>query len=135
MKYFIVFTLLFSYVEFSSAQDTSKTQTAEPLVDSCDVNPMYPGGEVAMYQFIQKNISYPEIAREMGEQGTVYVQFIVNSDGSTTDIKVLKGVSHSLDEEALRVVKLMPNWIPGICNGQAARIRVIVPIAFKVVNK
>jgi TonB family protein len=99
------------------AQDTSKVKRAEPIVDFADVEPEFPGGEAEMVKFIQTNVVYPETSREMGEQGTVYVQFVVNADGSISDVVVLKGVSELLDAEAVRLIKLMPNWTPGMQNG------------------
>lgn len=134
MKYFIVFTLLFSYVEFSSAQDTNRVQNAEPILAFSDVDPEFPGGEEAMAKFLQSNIMYPEEAIELGEQGTVYVQFVINTDGSISDVTILKGVSTLLDAEAMRVINLMPNWNPGVHNGKPVRVRYIVPISFKITN-
>jgi protein TonB len=104
----------------------------EPIQDFVEVDPAFPGGEAAMIQFIQKNVVYPELSREMGEQGTVYVQFVVNSDGSIQDVVVLKGVSDQLDKEAVRVVKKMPNWSPGEQAGKKVRVRYQIPIKFTI---
>lgn len=105
---------------------------AEPIVDFAEVEPAFPGGEVEMIRFIQQNVEYPELSREMGEQGTVYVQFVVNSDGSIQDVIVLKGVSELLDKEAVRVVKKMPNWSPGEQAGKKIRVRYQIPIKFSI---
>lgn len=67
-----------------------------------------------MIKFIQSNVQYPEYSRELGEQGTVYVQFVINTDGTISEVAILKGVSDSLDAEAMRVVEAMPNWTPGM---------------------
>lgn len=104
----------------------------EAIVDFAEVDPMFPGGEVAMVNFIRENIVYPELSREMGEQGTVYVQFVVNSDGSIQDVVVLKGVSDLLDKEAVRVVKKMPKWTPGEQAGKKIRVRYQIPIKFTI---
>jgi protein TonB len=104
----------------------------EPIQDFVEVDPAFPGGEAAMVQFIQKNVVYPELSREMGEQGTVYVQFVVNSDGSIQDVVVLKGVSEQLNKEAVRVVKKMPNWSPGEQAGKKVRVRYQIPIKFTI---
>lgn len=104
----------------------------EPIVDFAEVEPAFPGGEVAMANFIKENIEYPELAREMGEQGTVYIQFVVNSDGSIQDVVVLKGVSELLDKEATRVVKKMPAWSPGEQAGKKIRVRYQIPIKFTI---
>jgi protein TonB len=104
----------------------------EPIQDFVEVDPAFPGGEAAMIKFIQQNVVYPELSREMGEQGTVYVQFVVNSDGSIQDVVVLKGVSEQLNKEAVRVVKKMPNWSPGEQAGKKVRVRYQIPIKFTI---
>jgi len=104
----------------------------EPIVDFAEVEPAFPGGEVEMIRFIQQNVEYPELSREMGEQGTVYVQFVVNSDGTIQDVVVLKGVSDLLDKEATRVVKKMPPWSPGEQAGKKIRVRYQIPIKFSI---
>ena len=105
---------------------------AEPIVDFAEKEPGFPGGEVAMANFIRDNVVYPELAREMGEQGTVYVQFVVNSDGTIQDVVVVKKVSELLDKEAIRVVKAMPAWTPGEQAGKKVRVRFTLPINFKI---
>ena len=104
----------------------------EPIADFAEVEPAFPGGDAAMAQFIQKNVVYPELAKEMGEQGTVYVQFVVNSNGSIQDVVVIKSVSDLLDKEAIRVVKKMPAWSPGEQAGKKVRVRFTLPINFKI---
>lgn len=132
MKSYILFILLIAINQIALAQDTSKVKRPEPIADFAEVEPEFPGGEDAMIKFIQANVVYPEKSREMGEQGTVYVQFVVNTDGSITDIVILKGVSELLDEEAMRVIKLMPNWKPGVQNGKPVRVRYQIPIKFAI---
>lgn len=111
-------------------QDTKIVE--EEIIDFADVDPTFPGGEAEMARFIQRNIVYPELSREMGEQGTVYVRFVVNSDGTIQDVEVVKGVSEALDKEAMRVVKKMPSWTPGEQAGKAVRVRFMVPIKFTI---
>lgn len=91
-------------------------------------SPEYPGGPAEMAAFIQETFEYPEMAREMGEQGTIWVEFVVYSDGKIKDVKVVKGVSASLDKEAMRVVKRMPHWQPGEQAGKAVNVRYTIPI-------
>lgn len=134
MKLLTLFILLTAINHIADAQDTSRVKRAEPVVDFAEVDPQFPGGDDAMAQFIQANVVYPEKSREMGEQGTVYVQFVVNADGSISDVIVLKGVSDLLDAEAMRVIKLMPNWKPGFQNGKPVRVRYQIPIAFTIDN-
>ena len=104
----------------------------EPIADFAEVEPTFPGGEGAMMTWIQKHIEYPQLAIEMGEQGIVYVQFVVNKDGSIEQVKVMRGVSDALDDEAKRVVKRMPKWTPGEQAGKKVRVRYTLPIHFRL---
>lgn len=105
---------------------------AEPIVDFAEVDPAFPGGEAAMAEWIQKHVEYPEMSIEMGEQGTVYVRFVVNTDGSIVQVEVVRGVSDALDKEAVRVVKQMPKWQPGEQAGKKVRVRFTLPVSFKL---
>jgi len=78
------------------------------------------------------NIKYPEVARTSGITGTVYVQFVVEKDGSISDVKVVRGIGGGCDEEAVRVVKSMPRWKPGKQRGQPVRVYFTLPIEFKL---
>lgn len=102
------------------------------VYDVVAVSPEYPGGPGEMAVFIQKTFEYPEMAREMGEQGTIWVEFVVYTDGKIKDVKVVKGVSESLDREAMRVVKKMPNWKPGEQAGKKVNVRYTIPIKAKL---
>ena len=84
----------------------------EEVVTFADPMPEFPGGVEALMKFISDNIQYPAVDREMSIQGTVYVKFIVEKDGSLSGIKIARGISESLDKEAKRVIRIMPNWIP-----------------------
>ncbi len=95
-----------------------------------DVEPQFPGGEEALMNFLCRNVRYPQVAREGGVQGTVYVQFVVRNDGSITDIAIVRGIGGGCDEESIRVVKLMPKWIPGKNNGQPVNVFFNLPIRF-----
>lgn len=97
-----------------------------------EVAPQFPGGDDARTEFINKNITYPEQARKEGIQGTVYLTFVVQSDGSITHAKVLRGVGGGLDEIALEVVKKMPKWEPGIVKGEPVPVLFNMPIKFKL---
>jgi protein TonB len=92
--------------------------------------PQYPGGEETRIKFLQDNIKYPEEAKELGIQGKVFVTFVVETDGSITDVKVLRGIGGGCDEEAIRVVKSMPRWIPGKQRGVPVRVQFNLPIKF-----
>lgn len=86
-----------------------------------------------VFEFLSDNLKYPTIAQEIGLQGKVTCQFVVNKDGSITDIVVIKGVDPSLDKEAIRVIKSMPNWKPGRLNGKPVRVRFTLPVRFKLI--
>ena len=94
--------------------------------------PEFPGGAAKMMEFIQKNIKYPMMARESDIQGRVFVNFVVEPDGSITNVTVMRGIGGGCDEEALRVVQSMPNWKPGKQRGSAVRCSFTVPIIFKL---
>ena len=94
--------------------------------------PEFPGGAAKMMEYIQKNIKYPMMARESDIQGRVFVSFVVEPDGSITNVAVLRGIGGGCDEEALRVVQSMPNWKPGKQRGSAVRCSFTVPIVFKL---
>lgn len=104
----------------------------EPIVDFAEVEPSFPGGEGAMAEWISDNIHYPEMSAQVGEQGIVYIQFVVNTDGSIEQVKTRRGVSDALDSEAKRVVKKMPKWTPGEQAGKPVRVRFTLPIHFKL---
>jgi len=92
--------------------------------------PGYPGGEEARIKFLQDNIKYPEEAKELGIQGKVFVTFVVEIDGSITAVNVLRGIGGGCDEEAIRVVKAMPRWVPGKQRGVPVRVQFNLPIKF-----
>ncbi|MGD9930910.1 MAG: energy transducer TonB [Mangrovibacterium sp.] len=92
--------------------------------------PEFPGGELALRKFIANAIKYPVIAQENGIQGKVYVNFVVDKDGSVTNARIARGVDASLDKEALRVVNSLPKWKPGMQRGKAVRVSYTVPISF-----
>jgi len=100
------------------------------IFDVVSNSPTFPGGEEALYKFLADNLKYPAIAREAGTQGKVYVQFVVWTDGSIRDVQVLRGIGSGCDEEAIRVVKMMPNWQPGEQMGKKVPVRYRLPIKF-----
>lgn len=90
------------------------------------------GGMHAFYYFVGDNLRYPKKSRNAGVQGRVFVEFRVDVDGSIIDIKILRGVSADIDEEAMRIISLSPKWIPGSKGGRPVKQRIILPITFKV---
>lgn len=102
------------------------------VFDVVEQMPQFPGGPSALFEYLSKNIKYPAVAEENGVQGRVICTFVVERDGSITDVKVVKSVDPSLDKEAQRVIKAMPHWIPGKQNGSAVRVKYTVPVQFKL---
>lgn len=94
--------------------------------------PEFLGGEASMKQYLIKNIKYPAVARENGIQGRVVVQFVVDRDGSVTEVQVIRGVDPVLDKEALRVVSAMPKWKPGKQHGKPVSVQQVIPIMFRL---
>ncbi|HAQ18144.1 MAG TPA: energy transducer TonB [Prolixibacteraceae bacterium] len=92
--------------------------------------PEFPGGEAALQRYLRSSVKYPTIAMENGIQGKVYVGFVVERNGSISNVRIARGVDVSLDKEAMRVVRLMPKWIPGKQNGEPVRVSFTAPINF-----
>lgn len=105
------------------------------LVTQIDVYPRYPGGDDARLWFLRKNIRYPDAAMKAGVQGVVLVVFIIEADGNISNVEVTKKIGGGCDEEAVRVVKLMPRWEPARRNGQPVRVVVRMPVIFRMPGK
>lgn len=114
------------------AQPEPPKEEETKVFDVVEQMPSFPGGPSALFEYLSKNIKYPVVAEENGIQGRVIVSFVVERDGSITDVRVVKSVDPSLDKEAQRVVKSMPRWIPGKQNGSAVRVKYTVPVTFRL---
>ena len=114
------------------AQPEPPKEEEAKVFDVVEQMPSFPGGPSALFEYLSKNIKYPVVAEENGIQGRVIVTFVVEKDGSITDVRVVKSVDPSLDKEAQRVVKSMPRWIPGKQNGSAVRVKYTVPVTFRL---
>ena len=114
------------------AQPEPPKEEETKVFDVVEVMPTFPGGNAALFEWLSKNIKYPVVAEENGVQGRVIVTFVVERNGSITDVQVAKSVDPSLDKEAVRVVKAMPHWIPGKQNGSAVRVKFTVPVTFRL---
>ena len=104
----------------------------EEAFDVVEKMPQFPGGPSALFEFLGKNIRYPEVAHKAGVQGRVIATFVVMKDGSISNVKIVKSVSPELDEEARRVLSAMPNWTPGMQSGKAVNVKYAVPITFRL---
>ena len=105
---------------------------AGKVFDVVEQMPEYPGGTAELMKYLSQNLKYPKESEAAGEQGRVIVTFVVETDGRTTDARVVKSVSPLLDAEALRVVQAMPTWKPGMQSGEAVRVKYTVPVTFKL---
>lgn len=103
----------------------------EEVFTVVETMPQFPGGEAALRKFLADNIRYPTLAQENGIQGKVVVEFIIGKDGGVYDIVISRSVENSLDKEALRVVDLMPKWIPGKKNGKTVKVKYFLPVMFR----
>ena len=117
---------------FSFMTSTAQTKKNDMVFDVVEVMPQFPGGQIAMLQYLMKNIKYPEQAMKEGIQGRVTVRFIVEKDGSISDVKPVLSVHPLLNKEAVRVVESMPKWTPGKQNGKPVRVRFNLPVMFKL---
>ena len=112
--------------------DEKPKEEETKVFDVVEQMPSFPGGDAELMKFLSTHIKYPVVAEENGIQGRVIATFVVERDGSISDVKVIKSVDPSLDKEAIRVLKSMPKWIPGKQNGAAVRVKYTVPVTFRL---
>lgn len=125
-------TTHFEDTEELVVSDKGKEEKQEEIINFPEVMPEFPGGTDALMSFLTKNIRYPEDAREMGIQGKVICKFVVEPNGEVTNISILRGVHPSCDQEAIRVLKKMPVWKPGMQYGRKVRVYYNLPIVFRL---
>ncbi len=129
----LLFILLYFMPFIGFAQETpERDSTKEIIFTYVEDQPEFPEGADAMMMYLKKSIRYPSDALEKKVQGIVYVNFVVSEIGEITKAKVIRGISESIDKEALRVVNEMPTWKPGTQNGKAVKVSFNVPINFKL---
>ena len=126
-----------SQTTYKSTATKSQTTNKKPAGDNTvyvavDEMPSYPGGKTEMYKFMKSELKYPQDAMDNGIQGRVIVDFVINRDGTIQDVTVKESVDPSLDAEAVRMVKAMPNWIPAKLDGKTVRGRYTLPVLFKL---
>ena len=119
-------------VEQAKQEEVVEEKQEEEVFVVVEEMPEFPGGVLALRQYLASAVKYPVIAQENGIQGKVYVNFVVEKDGSVTKAKIARGVDPSLDAEALRVVSTLPKWKPGKQRGAPVRVSYTVPISFKL---
>ena len=116
----------------NNAAAESQATKADAIHEVVDEPPSFPGGDAAQIAFLSNNLRYPAVAMEQGIQGRVVTQFVVDKDGSITDVKVVRSLDPMLDKEAVRLVKSMPKWTPGKLNGSPVRVKYILPLSFRL---
>ena len=133
MKKFLIMALMALFgLTTMSAQKTVVAKKNQQVFDVVEKMPEYPGGQAALFEYLSTNVKYPVDAEKQKIQGRVLVTFVVNTDGSITDIEVVKKAFPSLDAEAVRVISGMPKWIPGEQKGQKVRVKYTVPLSFNL---
>ena len=118
--------------EYVAPEVVEEEVTEQEIFQIVEEMPAFPGGEAKLMEYVGKNIKYPQIARETGIQGRVFIGFVVEPDGSVSNVKLLRGIGGGCDEEAMRVVKSMPKWKPGKQRGKAVRVSYQIPVFFKL---
>jgi protein TonB len=113
-------------------EEEPQEEVSEEVFTIVEDQPTPRGGMAAFYEYVQKNLKYPAQARRMGIEGKVFVQFVVDKDGSITEVTSVKGIGAGCDEEAVRVLKQAPKWNPGKQRGRAVKVRMILPITFRL---
>ncbi|TNE78215.1 MAG: energy transducer TonB [Bacteroidetes bacterium] len=154
MKRILSLVLLLAGLEYASAQvaqdpppppppppvqmDTThvspveQKDTSDPVYNIVEVMPEFPGGLDSLFKFISHHIRYPRQARRKGIEGKVIIQFVITETGEVSEAKVVNSVGYGCDEEALRVINMLPKWTPGKQRGKAVKVRFNLPIRFKL---
>ena len=109
----------------------SQVQSA-PVYQFVEQMPQFPGGDQAMMEYLKKNLRYPIVARENEVQGRVIVRFVVNEDGKVSDVVIMRDIGSGCGQEAVRVVKMMPKWLPGKQNGKPVKTYFTLPVTFRL---
>lgn len=118
-------------VDIEASIEAPEEEPAEVL-SFVEQMPTFKGGDAALMSYLGKNLQYPDLAKDMDVQGVVFVRFVVEPDGSINEVTVIRGVFDALDREAIRVIKEMPQWNPGLQNGRAVRVYYTIPIRFEL---
>ena len=143
MKSFTIILILLTFSIDCISQDSLSSQKNSSIIDSTknsqddiytvvETTPQFPGGQDSLIEFLNTHIEYPKSAYENGKQGVVYISFVVEKNGTISNTKTIRGAYQApeLDEEALRVINLMPIWTPGFTNSKPVRVQYTIPIRF-----
>ncbi|MCK5105868.1 MAG: energy transducer TonB, partial [Cyclobacteriaceae bacterium] len=113
-------------------EEAPEDEDVDEIFTIVEDQPLPKGGMSAFYQYVQKKLKYPAQARRMGIEGKVFVQFVVDKDGTLTEVTAVKGIGAGCDQEAVRVIEGAPKWKPGKQRGRSVKVRMILPITFKL---
>lgn len=127
-----IYTVLILLLTICIGVNSGYSQTSEKALKEVDETPEFPGGMDALFNFMGENLKYPEAAQKKGIEGTVVVAFVVKKDGSIESPEILRGIGAGCDEEAIRVVKSFPNWIPGEKDGEKVNTQMQLPVKYKL---
>ena len=125
-----IIILVLTLFSLNASGQKAETGMKDGAYQKVDVMPVFPGGDAALLKFIADSTHYPKDAKEKGIQGKVLARFMVKKDGSVSDVSIMQKASPSLDNEAIRVVKLLPKFTPGKLNGKTVPVWFMVPINF-----
>lgn len=129
----LLFLGVFAMWSTTASAQKGKKQTLDPkIIKKVESMPEFPGGYQGLYQYLVKEVNYPADAKAKKISGKVVVSFFVETNGKITNVKVMHSAYPSLDAEAVRAVKSMPNWKPAILNGKPVRLRMVIPVSFKL---
>ncbi|MDJ1503133.1 energy transducer TonB [Xanthocytophaga agilis] len=138
MQYIYTLIIFLSTITYSFSQNETSAVSPEST-DSVYVTvermPEFPGGIPKIGEFLQNNLRYPKAAFKANITGKVFGTFIVGEDGTIRDIEITQGIGYGCDEEVIRVIKLMPKWIPGMQGGKTVAVRYVLPINFSIGKK
>lgn len=126
-----VYAVNLGIIEGKQMVEDDYVNNTATISDLYEISPRFPGGDKALLDFIKNNMHYPELAKEKRLEGRVVVGFYVETDGSITNLSILKSVDSLLDEEALRIAKKMPKWEPGQLGGEIVRMKCSLPVTFR----
>ena len=128
----LLFFLILGFTAFTTTHAQKINTPCSKVYDIVEQMPSFPGGQAAMIKFIADSLRYPSVVCTGGVDGRIVVRFVVDCEGNILNPSVFRGIDPLLDKEAIRVVKLMPKWIPGRQNGKPVNVVCVVPIRFKL---
>lgn len=135
-KLFLLMVAAVLSTGWAAAQNTAEQSEEEMVFLVVDEMPAFPGGQEALFKYLTDNVIYPQIAKENGIEGRVICTFVIEPDGSISNVEVVRsGGDPSLDKEAVRVIKSMPKWKPGKQRGQAVRVKFTIPVKFSLAKE